>query len=191
MKVGLFFGSFNPIHIGHLMISSYLLQHSPLDELWLVLSPHNPHKERKTLADDYLRLEMLQAAVEEEPGLKACAIEFDLPKPSYTVDTLAYLREEHPEHEFVLLMGGDNLRSLPRWKNYEQILAHHAIYVYKRPKVSLGELENHPSIHLFPEAPLVEISATYIRRQVANGGSIRYWVPDAVREIIEKSGVYR
>ena len=91
MKVGLFFGSFNPIHTGHLMISSYLLQHSPLDELWLVLSPHNPHKERKTLADDYLRLEMLQAAVEEEPGLKACAIEFDLPKPSYTVDTLAYL----------------------------------------------------------------------------------------------------
>jgi nicotinate-nucleotide adenylyltransferase len=191
MKIGLFFGSFNPVHTGHLIIANYLVEESDLDELWLVISPHNPFKERNSLADDYVRYEMVLRSVEDHPKLKACNVEFDLPKPSYTIDTLTYLREEHPENEFVLIMGGDNLASLHKWKNYEMILRNFSIYVYKRPDYDLGNLAESSSVKIFEEAPLIEISSTFIRKLIKEGKSIRYWVTEETREIIESTGLYR
>jgi nicotinate-nucleotide adenylyltransferase len=191
MKVGLFFGSFNPIHIGHLIIASYMVEESDLEELWLVVTPHNPFKERSTLADDYDRLEMVLQSVENHLKLRASNIEFDLPKPSYTIDTLTYLSEEYPEHEFVLIMGADNLFTLHKWKNYEQILKKYSIYVYKRPEYDIQSLSNLGNIKIFENAPLIEISSTYIRKLIKDGRSIRYWVTEETREIIEKGNLYR
>jgi nicotinate-nucleotide adenylyltransferase len=191
MKIGLFFGSFNPVHVGHLIIANYLVEQSDLTELWLVVSPHNPFKERSTLADDYDRFDMVAKSVEDHPKLRASNVEFDLPKPSYTIDTLTYLTEEYPDTEFVLIMGGDNLGSLHKWKNYEQILKNYSIYVYKRPEYDLGELASHPKIKIFEDAPLIEISSTFIRQLIREGKSIRYWVTEETRDIIESSGLYK
>ena len=119
MKVGLFFGSFNPVHSGHLIIANCIVENTDLDALWMVVSPHNPHKERASLADDFTRLHLVNLAVEEHPKIKSCSIEFDLPKPSYTVDTLIHLQEKEPDIDFVLIMGGDNLASFSKWKNHE------------------------------------------------------------------------
>jgi nicotinate-nucleotide adenylyltransferase len=134
---------------------------------------------------------MVLRSVEDHPKLKACNVEFDLPKPSYTIDTLTYLREEHPDNEFVLIMGGDNLGSLNKWKNYELILKNFSIYVYKRPDYELGDLVKNPNVKIFEEAPLIEISSTFIRKLIKEGKSIRYWVTEETREIIESTGLYR
>lgn len=189
MKIGLFFGSFNPIHTGHLIIANHIVEHTTLNQLWMVVTPHNPHKKRATLADDYARLHLVNLAVEDHNKLQACNIEFELPKPSYTIDTLTYLKEKYPEHDFVLIMGGDNLGSFHKWKNYEVILEHYKIYVYKRPHYDLGKLQNHPSINII-EAPLMEISSSIIRKLIKAQKSIRYWVPDKVLDEIERSGLY-
>ena len=138
MKVGLFFGSFNPIHVGHLIIANYMATHTDLKEIWLVVSPQNPLKQKASLAKDYDRLHLVRLAIDQNPKLKASNIEFDLPKPSYTVDTLAYLKEKYPTKTFVLIMGGDNLGTFHKWKNYEIILKNFQIYVYSRPKYELG-----------------------------------------------------
>jgi nicotinate-nucleotide adenylyltransferase len=191
MKIGLFFGSFNPVHVGHLIIANYLVENSDLNELWMVISPHNPFKKRSSLADDYARYEMVFKAVEEHPKLRASNIEFDLPQPSYTIDTLTYLKEEHPEHEFVLIMGGDNLRGFHKWKNYEQILKYYEIIVYKRPDYELGALQDHPKIQIIEDCPQMQISSTFIRKMIKEGKSIRYWVTEEVREIIEATNLYR
>lgn len=190
MKIGLFFGSFNPIHIGHLIIANYLAQHTDLERIWMVVTPHNPLKERKTLANDYDRLHLVNLAVEDAPLLEASNIEFALPKPSYTIDTLTYLQEAHPTYEFVLLMGGDNLGSLHKWKNHEVLLRDYHIYVYGRPGYDLGRYQNHEHVHLV-QAPLMEISSSVVRKLLREGKSIRYWVPDVVREEIERSGLYQ
>lgn len=190
MKIGLFFGSFNPVHVGHMIIANYMAQHTDLDQVWMVVSPHNPLKKRSTLAKDYDRLYLIDQAIGDNTLLRSSNIEFSLPKPSYTIDTLTYLKEKHPVKEFVLIMGGDNLGTFHKWKNYEMILEKHSIYVYKRPSYELGELQDHASISIF-DAPLMQISSSYIRNEIKEGRSIRYLVPDSVVEHIHESGMYR
>lgn len=190
MKIGLFFGSFNPVHIGHMIIADYMVEFSDLDQVWLVVSPHNPLKPKSTLAPDYDRLHLVRLAIGDHPRLRASDIEFHLPKPSYTVDTLAYLREKYPGKAFTLIMGGDNLVSLPKWKNYEFLLDHYRIFVYRRPQYEQTELVNHPNVHLF-EAPLLDISASFVRECLQAGKSIRYLVPEPVYQYLETSHLYR
>ena len=190
MKKGLFFGSFNPIHIGHLIIANYMATQSDLDQVWLVVSPQNPLKKKTSLARDSDRLYLARIAVEDNPKIGVSNVEFDLPKPSYTIDTLTYLKEKYPDDDFVLIMGGDNLATLHKWKNYELILRDYKIYVYQRPGYALGDLENHPSVKCF-DAPQMHISASYIRRCIKAGYSIQYLVPDVVFEYLESSNLYR
>jgi len=189
-KIGLFFGSFNPVHVGHMIIANYMVANSDLDKIWMVVSPHNPHKEKKSLAKDRDRLHLVNLAIGDNIGIKASDIEFGLPKPSYTVDTLAYAKEKYPHHEFCLIMGGDNLGTFHKWKNYETILANHKIFVYSRPGYELGDLQDHESVTVL-EAPLLSISASYIRKQIKEGKSIQYLVPDAVWAYLEDSTIYR
>ncbi|GLR16600.1 nicotinate (nicotinamide) nucleotide adenylyltransferase [Portibacter lacus] len=189
MKIGLYFGSFNPVHVGHMIIANHIVQYTDMDQLWMVVSPHNPHKNKKSLAKDYDRLHLVTLAIAENPNIRASNIEFSLPKPSYTIDTLTYIKEKYPDHEFSLIMGGDNLGSFHKWKNYEIILKNHDIYVYKRPSYELGELENHPRISIV-EAPMLDISSSFIRNSIKNGRSIQYLVPQSVFEYIESNKMY-
>ena len=190
MKIGLFFGSFNPIHVGHLIIANFMATQTDLREIWMVVSPQNPLKEKSSLARDHDRLHLVRLAMEDSPNLKASNIEFDLPKPSYTIDTLTYLSEKYPSNEFVLIMGGDNLATLHKWKNYEKILEYYQVYVYQRPSYELGELATYPKIQLF-EAPLMQISASFIRKSIKGEKSIRYLVSDKVYEYLEGSSLYK
>lgn len=190
VKIGLFFGSFNPVHTGHLVIANYMATQTDLDRVWLVVSPQNPLKPKKTLARDHDRLHLVRLAVEDNPLLKASDVEFGLPKPSYTIDTLSHLKEKYPEHEFVLIMGGDNIATLDQWKNYQQILDGYHIYVYRRPHIEPGVLASHPHVRMFDVPPL-DISATYIRDCLKKGQSVRYLVPDPVWEYLESGNMYR
>lgn len=189
VKTGLFFGSFNPVHVGHMIIANFMVETTDMKEVWLVVSPHNPHKERKTLAKDHDRLHLVHLAIGNNVKLRASNIEFSLPKPSYTVDTLAYMREKYPDREFALIMGGDNLQTLPKWKNYEVILNHHDIYVYNRPGHEKGDLSARPSIH-YIDAPLLNLSASFIRQLIREKKSVQYLVPDAVFEYLDGSSMY-
>jgi len=190
MKVGLFFGSFNPVHVGHMIIANYMIENTDLDELWIVVSPQNPFKDKKSLARDSDRLHLVNLAIGKNYKLRASKVEFDLPKPSYTIDTLTYLKEKNPLKDFVLIMGGDNLGSFHKWKNYEVILKNHQIYVYQRPAYDLGELKDHSNINIV-EAPQMNISASYIRKEIKNQRSVRYLVPDAVFEYLENTTLYQ
>lgn len=189
-KVGLFFGSFNPVHVGHMVIANYMAEHADLDRIWMVVTPHNPHKNKKNLANDFDRLQMVQLALEDNEKLEACDVEFYLPKPSYTVDTLAYLTERYTTIEFSLIMGGDNLASLHKWKNYEVLLERHKIYVYSRPSYDLGDLKDHPSVEIL-DAPMLEISASYIRKQITEGKSVKYLLTEPVYDFLQKNDIYR
>lgn len=190
-KVGLFFGSFNPIHTGHLIIANYMANHTELDEVWLVVSPHNPLKSKGSLVNRYDRLEMVNLALERAENIRSSAIEFSLPVPSYTIDTLTHLKEKHPTTLFALIMGSDNLVSLKKWKNYEIILRDYRLLVYPRPGFPPPtELADHPSIAI-TDTPLMELSATFIRNAVKSGKSIRFFVPDSVMAFIEGKGLYR
>jgi nicotinate-nucleotide adenylyltransferase len=190
MKIGLYFGSFNPIHNGHLIIGNYIVQHTEVEQVWFVLSPQNPLKKSGTLLNEYHRLYLIQVAIEDEPTLKASDIEFRLPRPSYTIDTLAYLEEKFPAHSFSIIMGSDSFRNLPAWKNYQQILSNYPVIVYERPGFK-NENNYEGSNIIFLKAPLLEISSTYIRKNIKDGKSIRYLVPDRVRLEIEQNGYYR
>lgn len=190
MKIGLFFGSFNPIHVGHLVISGYMANHTDLDEVWLIVSPCSPLKSKDQLIQMYDRLEMAKLAVEKAPNFRVSDIEFSLPQPSYTIDTLIHLKEKHPDHQFSLIMGADNLKSLKKWKNYEMILRDYRIFVYPRPGSEDVELMQHPSVQV-TEAPLMELSSTFIRKSFKEGKSIRFFVPDSVLEFIESKNLYR
>lgn len=190
MNIGLFFGSFNPIHLGHLIIAEHMVGMSDMDQLWFVVTPHNPHKRKASLANDYDRLHLVELAIADNPHFRASNVEFNLPQPNYTIDTLAYLRERHSNHHFSLIMGGDNLVSLPKWKNYEQILEHHKIYVYSRPGPDVNhDLE--PNQITIIEAPMMHISSTYIRSRISQGESIKYLVHPSVEEYLDQSSLYR
>ena len=175
---GLYFGSFNPIHIGHLIIAQAMLEH--VDEVWFVVSPQNPFKAQQSLMPEEERLRLVQLAVADNPRLKACDIELRLPRPSYTCVTLERLKQEYPEREFALIMGSDNVEGLPRWREAESIIENHRIYVYPRPGHLEAPLLQHPHITLLESLPHMEISSTYIRQQLAQGHSVRYLLPEPV-----------
>lgn len=192
MKIGLYFGTFNPIHTGHLIIANHLVEFSDLDEVWLVVTPHNPHKQKNTLLNDYHRLDMVRIATEDYPKLKPSDIEFKLTQPNYTVDTLIHLEEKFPTYEFSLIMGEDNLNTFHKWKNYEVILDRYDIYVYPRISENKNEnqLLNHTKIHKI-NAPVVEISSTFIRNGIKQNKNIRPLLPEKVWEHIDTNLIYR
>jgi len=190
VKAGLFFGSYNPIHIGHLAIANYMLEYSDLDELWLVISPQNPLKKKKTLLNEYDRYRMAELALEGNGKIKPSDIEFRLPKPSYTIDTLSYLKEKNPSTDFVLIMGADNIESFEKWKNYETILKYYQIYVYPRPGFDLGKYKHHSNVKLI-NAPLMEISSSFIRDAIKQGKDVRYFLPEKVYDYICKLNLYK
>ena len=188
-KIGLFFGSFNPIHIGHLIIANHMANFTFLDEVWFVVSPQNPFKEKKSLGNMYDRLEMVNLAIEGADNLKASDIEFKLPQPSYTIDTLIHLQEKYPTKEFVLIMGEDNLEGLQKWKNADIILRDYKIVVYPRPGYDGGELKNHPSITM-TDTPVMELSSTFLRQAIKDKKYIKFYTPDKVIDFIDKKGLY-
>jgi nicotinate-nucleotide adenylyltransferase len=192
MKIGLYFGTFNPIHVGHLIIANHMAEHSDLDQVWMVVTPHNPLKKKSTLLDDYHRLQMVFLATEDFPKIKPSDIEFKLPQPNYTVNTLAHLEDKYPNYEFSLIMGEDNLKSLHKWKNYEVILERHDVYVYPRISTEEENLEfkNHPKVHLI-DAPVVEISATFIRDNIKKGKNIQPLLPAKVWDYIDHNNFYK
>ena len=192
-KIGLFFGSFNPIHIGHLILVNYILENSDMDELWFVVSPQNPFKDKKSLLTDHNRLDMVQLAVKNYPKMRASNVEFSLPKPSYTIDTLTYLKEKYPNYSFALIMGEDNLDSLPKWKNSEKLMSDYQIIVY--PRTFEGEKKDseylqHKNISMV-NAPIIELSATEIRNMIKEGKNVRPMLPPEVFEYLDGSSFYK
>ena len=192
MKIGLFFGTYNPIHVGHLIIANHLAEHSDLDQVWLVVTPQSPHKTKQSLLDDHQRLELVFRATKDFPKLVPSAIEFNLPQPNYTVHTLAYLEEKHPEHQFALIMGEDNLRSLPKWKNAEVIMGNYPIYVYPRKmNPSSGSASFSSETVTYIDAPIIEVSSTFIRQQIKDGKNIKALLPMAVWNYIDEMNFYK
>ena len=192
MKIGLYFGSFNPIHIGHLIIANQLVENSDLDQIWFVVTPHNPFKKKASLLDNYQRLEMVHLATKDYDKLQPCDIEFNLPQPNYTVNKLVHLKETHSKHDFSIIVGEDNLKSFHKWKNYEVILEDYHVYVY--PRISEGVVEtqftNHPKITRV-EAPIIELSSTLIRNSIKAGKNVRPLLSDAVWKYVDEMNFYR
>lgn len=192
MKIGLYFGSFNPIHIGHLIIANQLVENSDLDQIWFVVTPHNPFKKKSTLLDNYQRLEMVYLATKDYDTLKESDIEFNLPQPNYTVNTLVHLTEKYPKHDFALIMGEDNLKSFHKWKNYQTILEYHSIYVY--PRISDGKVDtqfnNHPKITRV-DAPIIELSSTIVRKAIKEGKNVKPLLPKHVWAYLDEMNFYK
>ena len=188
-KTGLFFGSFNPIHIGHLIIAEYMVEFTDLKEIWLVISPHNPLKEKKSLLADHHRLAMAHIAVENDPRFRATNIEFKMPQPSYTIDTLLRLEEKHPDREFVLIAGSDIFSSFHKWKNYTALLEHYTFYIYNRQAEVEEKYLAHPKI-IFFKAPMMEISSSFIRKSIRQGKEVKYMLPEKVYEYMREMHFY-
>lgn len=190
MNIGLYFGSFNPIHIGHLIIANHVVSNTDLKQVWLVISPQNPLKPSSVLLNEYHRLHLVQKAIEDNPHLKASDIEFKLPKPSYTIDTLTYLKEKYPTHNFTVIMGSDSFTNLKNWKNYQLILRDYDIVIYNRPGFEINPESLNKRITIL-NAPLLEISATAIRKNIKEGKSIQYLVSEIVNKEISDTGYYK
>lgn len=192
MKVGLFFGSFNPIHIGHLIIANHLVEFSDLEQVWFVVTPHSPFKNKQSLLDNYQRLEMVYRATKDYAKLQPSAIEFNLPQPNYTINTLTHLKEKYPDKMFHLIMGADNLKSFHKWKNYEVILENHDLYVY--PRISVGIVEpqfkNNEKVH-FVDAPVMELSSTQIRKGIKGGKNVKPMLPEPVWHYLDEMNFYK
>ena len=192
MKVGLFFGSFNPIHVGHMIIANYMVEFTNLDEVWFVVTPHNPFKKKNTLLSDNHRYQTVMVATDDYLKLRPSRIEFDLPQPNYTIDTLTHLYENYPQHDFSLIMGEDNLNSFHKWKNYEMILENHSIYVYPRISETRKKSKFHGHLKVnFVNAPIVEISSTFIRTAIHNDKDIRSFLPSNVWKYIDEMNFYK
>lgn len=200
MKVGLYFGTFNPIHVGHLIIANHMADYTDLDRVWMVVTPQNPFKEKHSLLADYHRLLLVKVAIEDNPRLKASDIEFHLPKPSYTANTLAHLREQYPDHEFSLIMGEDNLRTFHKWKNHEYILQGHKLYVYPRVLTEseveelkeynlTSEYHHHPNV-VICDAPVMKVSSSFIRKAIHDKKDVRYLLTDPVYKYIQEMHFY-
>lgn len=199
-SVGLYFGTFNPIHVGHLIIANHLVDHTKLDEVWLIVSPQNPFKEKSSLLPDYHRLALTKVATEDNTKVRVSNVEFKLPKPSYTINTLAHLKEEFPDYAFALIMGEDNLRSLHKWKNYQLILENHKVYVYPRV-LTIQEKEdlklhrtqtlltNHPNI-IKVDAPVMKLSSSFIRKSIKAGYDVRYLLTEPVYQYVKEMHFY-
>lgn len=190
MKIGLFFGSFNPIHNGHLVIAGYMAEFTDLNQVWLVVSPHNPLKPAGSLLQDYHRYTLVTLGIGDYRKLKPSKIEFSLPKPSYTINTLNFLVEEQPKNKFVLIMGSDNLATFKKWKNWELIIEHHELYIYQRPGSDGGDLKNHRNVKLI-DAPLMEISSSFIRKSIKEKKDVRFMLPESVYNYIEEMHFYK
>lgn len=200
MKVGLYFGSFNPIHVGHLIIANYMVDNTDLDQVWFVVSPHNPLKDKKTLLADYHRLALVKEAIDDNPKLRASDIEFSLEQPNYTVKTLAVLTEKYPGYEFSLLMGEDNFRTLHKWYNYEYLLKNYRIFIYPRVQAIQAKescedktsgFRQHSNVVFLEEAPGMNISSSYIRRAIRNGKDVKYMLTPPVLKYVDEMGFYR
>lgn len=189
MNIGLYFGSFNPVHVGHLIIASHIANSTDLDQVWFVVSPQNPFKPSASLLNEYQRLHLVNISIEGEQKLKTSTVEFKLPKPSYTIDTLAYLTEKYPNNIFSIIMGSDGFQNIDKWKNYETLIKNHSFYIYRRPGFEIQQTFNARITIL--EAPLLDISSTRIRNLIKEKKSIRFLVTDAVNDEIEKNGYYR
>lgn len=189
MKIGLYFGSFNPVHVAHLIIANHILNETEVEKIWFIVSPQNPFKNEANLLNEYHRLQLVRIATEDDNRVKVSDIEFNLPKPSYTVTTLAYLGDKYPDHEFSLVMGSDSFQNITHWKNYQVILKNHLIYVYIRPGFAVNPPQE-ARIEVL-DAPLLQLSATHIRKYIREKKSVRYMVPDKVLEEIEKGGYYK
>jgi nicotinate-nucleotide adenylyltransferase len=195
-KVGLFFGSFNPIHVGHLVIANHIAHSGMVDEVWFVVSPQNPFKKKKSLLEEYHRLALVNEAIDENPKLKSSDIEFTIPQPSYTADTLAFLIDKYPELDFSLIMGEDNIKSFHKWKNYEVILKNHSVLVYPRVGVdedlkAKSDILNHKSVHILENIPVMDISASYIRNQIKEGKTVAYLLTDKVAKYLDEMNFYK
>lgn len=192
MNIGLYFGTFNPIHVGHLTIANHIAEHSDLDQVWFVVTPQSPFKVKNSMLDDHQRLEMVYRATKDYDKLRPSDIEFGLPQPNYTINTLVYLQEKFPEHKFALIMGEDNLKSFHKWKNHELILEAHDIYVY--PRISEGTIETqfhkHKKVH-FINAPIMELSSTFIRNSIKEGKNVRPMLPEHVWEYVDEMNFYK
>jgi len=189
MHIGLYFGSFNPIHIGHLIVANHIVQNSEIDKVWFVVSPHNPLKDSHSLLNEYHRLHLVNLAIEGNTKFRASNVEFHLPKPSYTINTLTYLTEKFPLERFSIIMGSDSFQNIHRWKNFEQLIKQYSFIVYMRPGFEIRE--KHGAEVTVLQAPMLEVSSTYIRDQIKQKKSIRYIVPDAVAEYIQDNKYYQ
>ena len=189
-KTALYFGSFNPIHIGHLIIAEYILSNSDLDQVWFVVSPQNPLKEKKTLLADHHRWYMVNLAIENDIRFRAIDIEFNMPRPSYTIDTLTRLSEKHPNNQFVLISGSDIFKGFHKWKNHNELIQQYPFYVYVRPNYDMGDYKFHPQIKIF-NAPLIEISSSYIRKCVKDGKEVQYMLPTPIDVYIKEMNFYK
>lgn len=189
-KIGLYFGTFNPVHIGHLVIANHMANYTDLDEVWFVVSPHNPFKSKNNLLDDYARLELVHRAVKDYDKLRVSDIEFGLTQPSFTINTLVHLGEKYPDKKFSLIMGGDNLNAFHKWKNFEMILANHELYVYPRLATPKGKLDQHEKVNLVG-APIMQISSSFIRKAIKEKKDVRAMLPSNVWEYIDEMNYYR
>jgi len=203
MNIGLYFGTFNPVHVGHLIIANYMADDTELDQVWMIVSPQNPLKDKKSLLADYHRLALVREAIEGNDKLRVSDIEFKLPKPSYTSTTLAYLKEKYPEHTFSLIMGEDNLRTLHKWKNYEQILNDHQLYVYPRAVTmqeeeelkAMGKIDNsnieHTNVIRCDDVPVMKISSSFIRKSIKEGRDVQYLLTPSVHRYLDEMNFYK
>lgn len=190
MQVGLFFGSFNPVHIGHMALANYMLCYTDMQQLWFVVSPQNPLKTKSGLLDQNQRLVLVNAAIDDYPNMRSSNIEFSLSQPSYTIHTLVHLQEKYPEHTFSLILGQDNLQTFHKWKNYEEILKGFHIYIYPRPNCERTEFDSHPHVH-FTDAPKMDISSTFIRNAIKEKKDVRFFLPQKVWEEIDLMNFYK